>query len=165
MWGDNYSSWHKALWKKRMIQTIIINSKLREHPTLNSPIMIDTLNTPQTIQQINKLLDGPLHIYDITYNTKHKTNETIKILDHINKTGHNPLIGNQQITQNNFIDISGLYNSPKGITTHCLGNYFNLEKNKYDYPSKYLCHISIVAKAAGINTVKGLLINQRNEKT
>ena len=159
MWSNNYSSWHKAVWKKRMIQTIIINPKLREHPTLNGSTIIDTLNTPKTIQQINKLLDGPLHIYDITSNPKHKTNETIKVLDHINKTGHNPLIGHQNELTKQFIDISNLYNTTSGVITHCLGKHFNQHKEKHEYPSTYLCHVSIIAQALGKNDINAFLIN------
>ena len=159
MWRDTYSHWDKTVWKETMIQTIIINPKLKEHPTLNNTTIIDALDTPRTTQQINKLSEGPLHIYDITHNPKHKTNETIKVLDHINKTGHNPLIGHQNQLTKPFIDISNLYNTTNGVITHCLGKHFNQHKKDYEYPSTYLCYVSIIAKAVGKNDINAFLIN------
>ena len=159
MWGDTRSRWRKTVWEKTMIQTIIINPKLKEHPTLNNTTMIDTRDTPKIIQQISKLSGGPLHIYDITYNTKHKTNETIKVLDHINKTGHNPLIGHQNQLTKQFIDISNLYNTRNGVITHCLGKHFNQHKEDHEYPSTYLCYVSIIAKAVGKDNINAFLIN------
>ena len=79
--------------------------------------------------------------------------------DHINKTGHNPLIGNQKNLEKPFIDISNLYNTKHGITTHCLGERYNKYKEEYKYPSKYLCYISIIARALGKKNINAFLIN------
>lgn len=79
--------------------------------------------------------------------------------NHINKTGHNPLIGEQNKTKEPFIDISNLYSSTDGVITCCLGKHFDDYKNKYKYPSQYLCYISIIAKALGKDDIRGFLIN------
>ena len=145
-----------------MIQTLIADSRIKKNPALNkthNTIVINPLDTSQTIKLINKLSKGPIHIYDITHNSKHKANDIIKVSDHINKTGHNPLIGKQNRTEQPFIDISNLYNSTEGVTTDCLGKYFNDYKKQHEYPSQYLCYISIIAKALGRKNINAFLVN------
>jgi len=142
-----------------MTQTIIINPRLKEHPVLLNAITINVLDTKKTIQQIKKLAGDPINIYDITHNRKHKNNDIIKVSDHINKTGHNPLIGYQNQLAKPFIDISNLYKTKNGITTHCLGKHFNHHKNDYEYPSTHLCYLSIIAKALGKENIKAFLVN------
>ena len=145
-----------------MIQTLIVDRRIKEHPALKKThniIAIDPLNTSQAINKINKLSKGPIHIYDITQNSEHKANDVIKVSNHINKTGHNPLIGEQKQTKEPFIDISNLYSSTDGVTTCCLGKHFDNYKNQYKYPSQYLCYISIISKALGKDNIRGFLIN------
>lgn len=151
-----------VVWSTRMIHALAIfpikNAQL-SHTTTKNIIEVNPQDTEQTIQQIKQLTSGAIQIYDSTYNLKHKNNERIAVSDHINKTGHNPLIGNQDKILKPFIDISNLYNSKKGITTHCLGKHFNKNKEQFNYPSTYLCYISIIAKALGRKNIKGFLIN------
>ena len=145
-----------------MTQTLIADITIKKNPSLkniNNITVLNPLDSTLMINQIKQLQDGPIHIYDYTFNPKHKANETIIISDHINKTGHNPLIGNQNKTTKPFIDISNLYNTKHGVTTCCLGEYFNNYKEHYEYPSKYLCHISIIAKALGKKNINAFLIN------
>ena len=145
-----------------MIQTLIADRRIKEHPALNkihNIIVIDPLDTRQAINKINKLSKEPIHIYDTTKNNKHKANDIIKVSNHINKTGHNPLIGEQKQTKEPFIDISNLYSSTDGVTTCCLGKHFDKYKYKYKYPSQYLRYISIIAKALGKDNIHGFLIN------
>ena len=105
-------------------------------------------------------MDTHIIIYDITESTKLLPSEYLCVTDHINMTGDNPLIGNQHIVDKPFIDISDMYapsSSYRCATTHCLGKYFDQEKQKHDYPSKYLCHISIIAKATGHKNISAFL--------
>ena len=143
-----------------MIQELILDIKLKKHLSAKNIIIVNPQNTTKTIQQIKKLTNNPIHIYDTTENHNHKANNIIKVSDHINKTGHNPLIGNQNKLPEPFIDISNLYSSINGITTHCLGKHFNQYKQKHKYPSKYLCHVSIIAKALGKENINAFLINR-----
>ena len=145
-----------------MNQTLVTDTAIKENPILsniNNIIIINPLDTILTIKQINQLPNEPIHIYDQTFNPKHQANEIITVSDHINKTGHNPLIGKQNKIKKPFIDISNLYDSKEGITTHCLGKHFNKHKEHYEYPSKYLCYISIIAKALGKKNISAFLIN------
>ena len=159
MWINNGTDRDKIIWRTQMIQELILDIKLKKHLRSKNIIIINPQDTTKTIQQIKQLTTTSVHIYDITYNQGYKANDIIKVSDHINKTGHNPLIGQQNKLKEPFIDISELYNSNKGITTHCLGEYFNKHKDEYKYPSKYLCHISIIAKAFGKDNIKAFLIN------
>ena len=128
-----------------MIQELVLDTKLKKHfPSSKNIIIVNPQNTTKTIQQIKKLTNNPIHIYDTTENHNYKANNIIKVSDHINKTGHNPLIGNQKKLPEPFIDISNLYSSTNGIITHCLGKHFNQYKQKHEYPSKYLCYISML---------------------
>ena len=56
-----------------------------------------------------------------------------------------------------FIDISKLYHcGDEGVITHCCGTELNTQ---YDYPSHYLCHLSILARAMGIKSINAFLYN------
>lgn len=103
-------------------------------------------------------------IYDITVTPKAKNKEEIHISDHINKTGHNPLIGNQKQTNTTFLDISKKYKSQTGITTHCLGDKFTTHHNSFSYPSHYTCYLYILAIATGFKTIDGRLVNILSNK-
>ena len=121
------------------------------------------INCETSINIFNKIKQIPfdqINIYDQTYNPKHKQDEIIEIKDHINKTGGNPLIGNQDKLHEQFFDISKLYSGYKGITTTCLGKSFEKNKKDHKYPSTYMCQIAITAKALRDCKIKGFLINR-----
>lgn len=97
-------------------------------------------------------------IYDATKTKEFAQGETIKIINHINRTGHNPLIGRQKEFGINFLDITKIYNNQKGVITDCCGNKLD---TTYQFPSHYLCHFSILAAACGIKEIYANLINIR----
>jgi len=97
-------------------------------------------------------------IYDITSIEKEKPFSVFEVSDHINKTGENPLIGNQKIIKNNFIDIRKIYKEESKIITVGLGRFYST-KHRENYPSTYLCNIAIIAQAVGVKKIKGKLIN------
>tara|TARA_B100001750_G_scaffold242229_1_gene255267 strand:+ start:1084 stop:1518 length:435 start_codon:yes stop_codon:yes gene_type:complete len=143
-----------------MITTLIIEKTLSQHLPSKNIIIINKEDTTNTIRQIKKINDMPIHIYDVTHTQKHENNEIITVSNHINKTGHNPLIGYQKMLPEPFIDLSQLYYSTNGVITHSLGKHFKTHKEKYKYPSKYLCYISIIARALGKNNIHAFLVNQ-----
>ena len=96
-----------------------------------------------------------IEIWDLTKGYDRGT--IIDIADHINKTGSNPLIGNQQKLGIDFLDISNLYLREQGVVTSCYGNRFSTIHKKNS--STWLCHISIVARAIGIENISGKLIS------
>ena len=113
---------------------------------------LDILDTKNIIQRVNKL-----EIYDRTTTTKRSDLEIIGIKDHINRTGINPLRGLQKKLGIDFIDITRLYKSENNIIiTNCCGKMLN---KKHAYPSHYLCNISILAKALGIQEISAFLVN------
>ena len=98
-----------------------------------------------------------LHVTDATYSNKIPTGKTVQVKDHINKTGSNILIGKQAFLNIDFIDMTETYSFEKNaIITACCGEILN--KN-FDYPSYFLCHITILAHALKIPTIKGFLYN------
>ena len=161
MWSNYYSRWDKTIWNKKMIQTIITNAQLKKHPNLHGATIIEKPKINEVKKVIKFFSKDTIYVYDTTHNTQHKNNEIIAVSDHINQTGHNPLIGNQNKLNTPFIDISNLYQTTNGITTHCLGRRFNQHKKNYKYPSTHLCYISIIAHAIGIKKIHAFLVNQK----
>ena len=99
-------------------------------------------------------------IYDIVYiNTK---KQIIKVNDHINKTGENPLRGRQSLSAEPFFDITRLYSFlPKGVTTTSWGHSYKTMKNKNQHPSTYMSNLAILCKAVGFKEITGILINNQ----
>jgi len=126
---------------------------------MENPTWIDPLNTKKIIRFIKENHTSQFNVYDITHNETHNNNDIISVLDHINYTGHNPLIGHQKDLPNPFTDISNLYKDMGGVTTSCLGIFFNTNKSNHSYPSTYLCYIPMVLKALKKETSHGFLIN------
>jgi hypothetical protein len=142
-----------------MIKNIVINPTLLNGTGIENPTWIDPLNTKKIINMINENENVQFHVYDITCNARHNNNDIISISDHINQTGHNPLIGYQKDLPSPFTDISNLYKDTGGVTTNCIGKNFNHDKNNPQYPSTYLCYIPIILKALKKETTHGFLIN------
>ena len=98
-----------------------------------------------------------LHITDATYSNKIPKGTTVQVKDHINKTGSSILTGRQTLLNIDFIDITEIYSFENdAIITACCGETLN--KN-LDYPSHFLCHITILAHTLKIPTIKGFLYN------
>ena len=142
-----------------MIKNIIINSTLLKTPQIENPNLINPLDTTRTINFINKNKSSQFNVYDITHNKMHPNNEIISVSDHINCTGHNPLIGYQKKFSKQFIDIANIYHHKQGVQTKCMGAYYEKQKTQETYPSTYLCYITIILKALEKESTKGFLVN------
>ena len=102
-----------------------------------------------------------IRVFDITANKNHKKNEHIRVKDHINKTGKNPLIiKNKKIE---FIDMTKVYSfKEKGITTTSFGKKYKQQINKVPYPSTEISLIAIWCRSVNPKIIiEGLLINIR----
>ena len=114
---------------------------------------------PQNINNSIYILqdEQKITIYDRTYTDLHNPGEILGVQDHINRTGNNPLIGNQKKLNIDFIDMNNTYKrKPPFVITDCCGEKLNFN---YSYPSHYLCNISILAKAMGLQSVSAYLVN------
>ena len=131
---------------------------------LTESIKINPKDIAGTIKILKPLKQQMIEIYDITHNPQMPHNEKIIVKDHINQSGNNPLIGIQNQFLEPFIDISNTYNVDNGVTTVCLGAHYNKHKNKHEYPSTYLCYVSILAKAIGVKKINATLINKIDSK-
>ena len=131
---------------------------------LTESIKINPKDIAGTIKILKSLRQQMIEIYDITHNPQMPHNEKIIVKDHINQSGNNPLIGIQNQFLEPFIDISNTYSVDNGVTTVCLGAHYDKYKNKHEYPSTYLCYVSILAKAIGVKKINATLINKIDSK-
>jgi hypothetical protein len=141
-----------------MIKNIILFKSQKDY--IKNGIYINCKKNKDLFEEIRKINFDQINIYDMTYRPQAAEGEVVEVGDHINKTGENPLIGNQHKLKEQFIDISKLYKNPNGVTTTCLGGQYETHKKKFAYPSTHMCQVSIIAKAIGKNKVKGFLINR-----
>ena len=137
----------------------IITQHLAERLPLDHELLLNPIVNPLKYSSLYSNLQNrqQLTIYDATQNKKLEKWKIIGVKDHINRTGSNPLIGSDKTLPFNFIDISNLYRSEKHfVVTDCCGKTLN---SKYQYPSYFLCHVSILARAMKIQKIKAYLVN------
>ena len=110
---------------------IIIATKelIKEKPEYQHDILADINNLDQFYREVLKIkkTSAAIKIYDIG-KVFQKQKKTIKIRDHINKTGINPIIKNKHINKIIFQDISKIYNTKKGAITTCCGKSLNTKQ-------------------------------------
>ena len=160
VWINIYKNRNKAFWEKKMKKTHIISTKAKNIYKQNEKtktIQEKDLNF-KTIKKIKP--KDTIEIYDITYSPEHKNKEVFNVKDHINKTGTNPLRGKQNKTQQDFTDLSNVYNQKQGVITNSLGSKYEEKKNTHNFPSTTLSNISIFLKGCGHNNILGKLINK-----
>ena len=137
----------------------IITSQLAEKLQENHDLLSSIIVNPRNFSALCSILKEKKEviIYDITTTTKHPQKTIISVNDHINKTGNNPLVGKQKELNIDFVDITNLYKKKQnGVITVCCGKSLNTQ---YKYPSSYLCNISIMAKAIGVQRISAFLLN------
>ena len=137
----------------------IITQQLADKLPKNHELSSNLAINPQDYLAIIHVLKEAqqLTIYDITITKKHPKKTVINVNDHINRTGNNPLIGHQIELGIDFTNINNLYKCERNsIKTNCCGKTLNL---RHPYPSHYLCSISILAKALGIQKISAFLVN------
>ena len=127
----------------------------------SSLTVMETQDHKKNIKTIAALKNRKIYIYDTTRTDKHENNAVLNVKDHINMTGHNPLIGNQHLIDSPFVDISEIYADKRGVVTECLGQAFKKKYRYFKYPSRHLCYFSILCAAVGIPQVSARLINIR----
>ena len=139
----------------------MITEQLSKKLPKENVLQKQTIINPANFDSIYKLLNShnitELNITDATCSKKIAAGKMVQVKDHINKTGYNSLIGNQELLDIDFIDMTGTYTfEKKAIVTVCCGETLN---KTYEYPSHFLCHITILAHALKIPTIKGNLYN------
>ena len=96
-----------------------------------------------------------IHIYDLGFN---KTNTIIPIINHINKTGMNPL--RKQEKKIKFYDITQVYKQQKGgEIAECYGARPQKQKNKKYIQARFLCNYVIAANHIGIKNIYAYVID------
>ena len=141
----------------------VITKQLSKKLPLENKLQKLTNISHDNFESIYKLIHSKkiteLHVTDATYSNKIPKGKTVQVKDHINKTGSSILIERQALLNIDFIDMAEAYSFGKNaIITVCCGETLN--KN-LDYPSHFLCHITILAHALKIPTIKGFLYNTR----
>ena len=97
-----------------------------------------------------------IHIYDLGFNGK---NKIVPVINHINKTGTNPLRTNE-VKEIQFYDITKIYQKQKGgKIAECFGNRAPTnQKHKY-IQTKFLCNYAILAHCLGFKKIFGYVID------
>ena len=135
---------------KKNNKTIKIANK-----TTNNIYINKTEDINKHIKKINKT---EINVYDKTKKQQTGDEEKIRVNNHINKTGKNPLIS-KKATKIKFYDITEMYHKKqKGVTTVCLGERYKKEQKNFKYPSSTLCHVVFILRSKGYKKINGWLI-------
>ena len=136
---------------KQLSELIPPNHKLQKY------LSIDPTNFLAMYNLFKTATDKGLCIYDATTSKNLKYGQTVRIIDHINNTGTNILIGQQKTLKIDFTDLTNFYfHNQKGVITTCCGKNVNIEK---EYPCHYLCHPATLARAMQFKKITGYLYN------
>ncbi len=121
-------------------------------------ILIDASDVNAVLKVLKTVKMREIIIYDLTDVPNSRPGIKFPVRDHINRTGMNPLIGRQKALQVDFTDLTGLYTqTPDGIVTDCLGARF--PGTDFEYPSAWLCNVSIIARAMNFSEISACLVN------
>ena len=124
---------------KQLIENLSEEHDFKDYKT------IDPTNFNEIFDLFNEFKPNALSVLDATMSNQIKKNHTIQVMDHINKTGTNILIGKQKKLGIDFVDLNNLYfHESNSVITKCCG--YKLDRN-IEYPSYFLCHITVLAKA------------------
>ena len=140
--------------------SFVIISKELSSSKISHPegVVIDFSNFDKCIERLSNMTNEAISIYDITENQEFNHEEIIPINDQVNCTGTNPLVGRQQKLGIDFVDMTSIYKyTPEGVVTHSCGEKLNLQ---FEFPSYYLAHIVILARALKFESIGGWLINK-----
>ena len=109
------------------------------------------------ISRLNK--NHEIHIYDISKNTKNiKIKNIYNVNNHVNKTGINPLRG-QQKNKINFYDITQIYKQSKeGKIIECFGKNKIILSRENTISAMFLCNYAICAHIAGFRKIYGYVV-------
>ena len=136
----------------------IITNQLAEKLSTRDKLLNNLIINPLDFVALHSTLKNKkkIIIYDLTYSKKHPKYHELTVNNHINCTGKNPLIYKMK-NNNNFLDLTQLYKyTENSVITHCCGHKLNTQ---YNYPSHYLCHVSILARSLGVQEIRGALVN------
>ncbi|NOZ09280.1 MAG: hypothetical protein GXO91_10475 [FCB group bacterium] len=142
-----------------MSQILVTQQLTVKDPSfLEKGIVIDPSDVQAVIEILRTFMKTGITIYDLTHSAKHKPGTIFTVNDHINRTGKNPLIGRQRALKVDFTDLTGLYaRETGGVVTDCLGARF--PGSSFEYPSTWLCNISIIARAMNFGEIAARLVN------
>ena len=109
------------------------------------------------IKKLNK--NHEIHIYDISKNTKNiKIKNIYNVNNHVNKTGINPIRG-QQKNKINFYDITQIYKQSKGgKIVECFGENEVILSRKDAVSGTFLCNYAICAHVVGFRKIYGYVV-------
>ena len=109
-------------------------------------------------EKLQKIKDQKteIHIYDLGFNKK---NKIIPIINHINKTGRNPL-RTKKTKEIKFYDITKIYQKQRGgKIAECFGEKNPQKKQNKYVQTKFLCNYAILAHCLGIEKIFGYVID------
>ena len=137
-------------------KTIFITKEVEKHISLKEfGLQGSSVISAEKLQKIkNKCTE--IHIYDLGFNKK---NKIIPIINHINKTGKNPL-RTKKIKEIKFYDITKIYQQQKeGKVAECFGNKIPKQQQNQYIQTRFLCNYAILAHSLGIEKIFGYVID------
>jgi len=127
--------------------------------SVGNGVVLDFANTEACISLLKTKKE--IIVYDITYNKKIAQGTKVLVNDHINFTGENPLVGRQENLGVDFVDMTNVYvKSPNGVIAHSCGNKI---KKGFFYPTHFLSHIVIIARALNYKKITAYLVNSKDK--
>ena len=139
--------------------TIVITKPVKEEVNLKELCLENALVLPErSIEYLKPLAtkESTIHIYDLGF----KNNKTVvPIKNHINKTGINPLRGEQDANIQ-FYDITTIYNKQgNSKIAECFGKHNPLKINNNYIQTRFLCNHVISAYFIGFKNIFAYVIN------
>ena len=138
---------------------IAITRHVKEEVNLKKLYLENALVLPdRSIEYLKPLArkESTIHIYDLGF----KNNKRVMpIKNHINKTGINPLRG-EQTTNIQFYDITTIYHKQRNSKiAECFGKHNPLKINNNYIQTRFLCNHVISAYFIGFKNIFAYVIN------
>tara|TARA_B100000945_G_C20389391_1_gene601436 strand:+ start:66 stop:536 length:471 start_codon:yes stop_codon:yes gene_type:complete len=152
-----------------MIKVVDMHTKEKHRNIFTKHIGLETDNSSALIDFFikSRKTNERIAIYDVTKNEFYKKGEMIRIGDHINLTGNNPIIGNQQKLGVDFLALNNLYNTENTLkdveVAFCSNSIFSFSK-EYKNHCKHIAVLAIAARASGYSVIEGFLYNIYEKK-
>ncbi len=121
--------------------------------------ILDPQDTKSVVEEFSNEKNSKIEVWGLTHSNTVNSGTILRVNDHINCTGRNPLRNHLYLFDITFPDLSNIYRQTKdGFITTGLGSKYPSLKNE-SLPTEYFCYYGIIAGAMGMQPIYGKLIN------
>lgn len=129
--------------------------------TGDNSLVLDPQDTQKVVEKFTAEKSSDIEVWGLTQSLIHDSGTVLKVNDHINCTGNNPLRNNLDLFNITFPDLSKIYiKQNNGIITTGWGKNYPGPTNEH-YPTAYFCYYGIISGALGLPRITGYLVNQK----